>query len=271
MNDIAKHPGRPRQQPGPLRRKKRRSTTTYDIAPQDTSALAVAQKLFAGVMERVQVHWKPIVSWSRRDVMGASAFCQPADDDGGTWDTLVATAEQLGVRPALGRTVRAAVAKAALGARIPGPLFVPISAAELNDFALYSPVPPLSALAPRVALVVTDRARLTDVQGLPLRLTKLRALGYSIALDNVGDGYADLACISQLAPDFILMAPALTAGIDRSPRKRSLVRALVRLCAHDLGIQVVVTGVDDDRAREALVLEGCDLFETAGVAAETRM
>ena len=95
----------------------------------------------------------------------------------------------------------------------------------------------------------------------PFRGTLLRELGFRIAVDDLGAGYAGLSSFSQLEPEFVKLDMSLVRGVDASTRKRSVIRAMAQLCTHDLTIEVISEGVETTQERDALTQEGCDLLQ----------
>jgi EAL domain-containing protein (putative c-di-GMP-specific phosphodiesterase class I) len=140
-------------------------------------------------------------------------------------------------------------------------LFVNLHAADLNDFELLSPTSPLTAIASRVVLEITERASLHGVNALGTTIEKLRELGFAIAVDDLGAGYAGLSSFAQLEPEFVKLDMSLVRGVDASTSKRSVVRAMIQLCTKDLGIRVVCEGVETPQERDVLALEGADLLQ----------
>ena len=47
-----------------------------------------------------------------------------------------------------------------------------------------------------------------------MRVTRLRALGYRIAIDDLGAGYAGLTSFAQLEPEVVKVDMSLVRGID---------------------------------------------------------
>jgi EAL domain-containing protein (putative c-di-GMP-specific phosphodiesterase class I) len=110
-------------------------------------------------------------------------------------------------------------------------------------------------------LEITERAsleRISDVRG---RIRKLRDLGYRIAVDDLGAGYAGLSSFSQLEPDIAKLDMSLVRGIDSSPRKASIVRSMISVCKGELGTQVVCEGVETEKERDALAGLGAELLQ----------
>jgi EAL domain-containing protein (putative c-di-GMP-specific phosphodiesterase class I) len=159
----------------------------------------------------------------------------------------------------LGRTIRRKVAEAASAAPPDTLLFVNLHATELNDNELLSSNAPLSKIAERVVLELTERSAIHRVAGVATRLSRLRALGFRIALDDLGEGYSGLTGVLQLQPDFVKLDMSLVRGIDRSPRQRSLAGGVSRICTRDLGILVVCEGIERPEERDTLIADGLDL------------
>src|SRR5262249_40272272 len=135
-------------------------------------------------------------------------------------------------------------------------VFVNLHPSDLLDDDLYAEDAALSAHAKRVILEITERAPLDQISELKGRLAKLQALGYRIALDDLGAGYSGLASFTQLEPHVVKLDMALTRDIDTSPTKQKLVRSMLDLC-FDLGIDTIAEGVETAAERDTLVTLGC--------------
>ncbi len=66
---------------------------------------------------------------------------------------------------------------------------------------------------------------------------------------------------TQLEPEFVKLDMSLVRGVDVSARKRSVVRAMARLCAKELAIDVISEGVETVPERDVLADEGCELLQ----------
>jgi len=97
-----------------------------------------------------------------------------------------------------------------------------------------------------------DRALLHDM------VAEHRKRGAQVALDDLSGGPDSLACLELLRPDIAKIDTALTAGIQHSPARRALVKALVD-CAHELGAKVVAEGVERVDEFRAMAELGVDL------------
>jgi EAL domain-containing protein (putative c-di-GMP-specific phosphodiesterase class I) len=76
-------------------------------------------------------------------------------------------------------------------------------------------------------------------------------LGFQIALDDTGTGYASLEAVMELAPNFIKVDRAFVAGIDADVGRQGMLRALQSV-AEQIGAQIVAEGLDTIEELEML-------------------
>lgn len=160
----------------------------------------------------------------------------------------------------VGRAVRDAVAADIELMRASEFAFLNLHPEDLLDPALYLPSAPLTRVAPRVVLELTDRASLDSVSDAHERVERLRALGFRIAIDDLGAGQGDSSTFGQLEPEFVKIDLSVIRGVDKDPSKKKMVHALVRLC-HNMGKAVIAEGVENAGERDALVEAGCDYLQ----------
>jgi EAL domain-containing protein (putative c-di-GMP-specific phosphodiesterase class I) len=205
--------------------------------------------------------YQPIVRWPERTVFAYEALVRSNEPSLKSPLDLLDAAERLGRLRDLGRKARALVAASVPEAPQDALLFVNLHAADLSDPELSSATSPLARIAPRVVLEITERASLDEVRDVPGKISRLRHLGFRVAVDDLGAGYAGLATFSQLDPEFVKLDISLVRGVDASRKKRSVVRAMTHLCTKDLAVQVVSEGVETVGERDALESEGCGLLQ----------
>lgn len=216
---------------------------------------------FSSALEHLWMAYQPIVHWPERTVFAYEALLRSNEQSLRAPPDLLGAAERLGRLHDLGRRIRETVARSAPMARDDALLFVNLHAADLNDSELLSPSSPLAGIATRVVLEITERSSLDEVHDLGTKVGRLRELGFRIAVDDLGAGYAGLSSFSQLEPEFVKLDMSLVRGVDVSTRKRSVVRAMARLCTKELAIQVISEGVETTQERDVLAEEGCDLLQ----------
>jgi diguanylate cyclase (GGDEF)-like protein len=88
----------------------------------------------------------------------------------------------------------------------------------------------------------------------------LRADGVSIAIDDFGSGYSNLALMKDLAVDRVKIDRRLISDIDSSENARTIVSSVIHL-VHGLGAQVVGEGVERVEQYQVLRALGCDIVQ----------
>jgi len=219
------------------------------------------ERSFALALPKIRMVFQPIVRAADGSVFGYEALLRCDEPSLGTPPRLLAAAEVLGRVDDVGRAVRAGVAAAMLGERDRlETIFVNLHPAEVRADLLAEARDPLLALAGRVVLEVTERASLEGGPKLDTELARIRELGYRLAVDDLGEGYAGLSSLVQLRPDIAKIDMSLVRDVHRMPLKRDIVAALVDM-AQRSGIVVVAEGVETVDERDTLVDLGCDLLQ----------
>jgi len=221
---------------------------------------AALEVRFSWGMSLMWMAFQPIVGWREQRVFGYEALLRSDEPLMKNPAEILDAAERLGRIHELGRAVRACVAAAAPQAPEGVKLFVNLHSADLNDEELYSADAPLSKIAGRVVLEVTERASLYGVKNIAACVAKLKALGFQIAIDDLGAGYAGLTSFTQLEPEVAKLDMSLVRGVDADSRRQSIVRSMRKLC-DDLGMMVIAEGVETPEERDMLVELGCDLLQ----------
>jgi len=90
---------------------------------------------------------------------------------------------------------------------------------------------------------LTESWMVSDLALSNMQLAGLKALGLQIAMDDFGTGYSSLAALSRLPVDVLKIDRQLIMEIDSSLHSQSMVGNVTRM-AHELGLQVVVEGVE---------------------------
>ena len=81
-----------------------------------------------------------------------------------------------------------------------------------------------------------------------------------IAIDDFGTGYSSLAYLTSLPVDAIKIDRAMISHIVGGSRDRIVVKAMIRL-ARELGLKVIVEGVENLAQLHLLEEWGCDLYQ----------
>ncbi len=223
--------------------------------------LAALEVRFSWGLSLLWMAFQPIVAWKSRRVVGYEALLRSDEPLMKNPADMLDAAERLGRLSALGRKIRAKVAEASTSPDLgTAKLFVNLHPADLDDEELYAADAPLSRIADRVVLEITERSSLHSVKHLASSVRRLKALGFQLAVDDLGAGYAGLTSFTHLEPEVAKLDMSLVRGVDVDPRRQHIVEAMTRLCGK-LGVVTVLEGVETAAEREALVRLGCDVFQ----------
>ena len=105
-------------------------------------------------------------------------------------------------------------------------------------------------------LEITETALLEEPQRNARQLSRLRALGVGVALDDFGQGYSSFGYLQYLELSLLKIDRRVLERLDGS-RERGLVQSMIQL-AHRLQMQVVAEGVETEPVAQALTQLGCD-------------
>lgn len=233
------------------------------LAPSATDAASGLEAIGAwldAVVSGLHVVFQPIVDVGRGRVLGFEGLARTRGAEVTGAEQIFHAAERLGRVQELGRILRAQLADAAGAAPPDGLLFVNIHPHDLLDADLYDPASPLSALAGRVVLEITERASLEGLDRLQERIATLRRLGFRLAVDDLGAGFAGLGSFSVLSPEVVKIDISLVRALQADPQRQRVVAALASL-ARSLGALCVAEGVETESERDALLGLGIDLHQ----------
>ncbi len=215
---------------------------------------------FDSAIEKLWMAMQPIVSWKDRSVLAYEALVRTDEPTLRSPVDLFDTAERLGRTAAVGRAIRRSIAGLIPKAPAEALIFVNLHPLDLLDPDLAADDGPLVPFASRVILEITERAAIEEIRGLSGHVSRLRALGFRLAIDDLGAGYAGLSSFASLEPEVVKADMSLVRGIERSAVKQKLVGTIGSLCK-DLGIQFVTEGIETAAERDCVASLGGDAFQ----------
>ncbi len=221
---------------------------------------------FERCIATVTMHYQPIVhaqAWADKQpcIFGYEALLRTIDKSLPHPGAILDAAERLERVDKLGRMLRTKVAQCyATAPEDRGVAFVNLHANDLFDRGLTSPFSPLTKVAGRVVLEITERNSLDGLADLRYRVAELRELGFRIAIDDLGGGHARMNHFTPLDTDFVKLDMSLVRDCDSHPVKQQLVESITRLC-RDNGTKVIGEGVETQPEADTLIRLGCDLLQ----------
>ncbi len=224
---------------------------------------------FTQAMGDMWMDFQPIVEAATGRLYGVEALLRSNEPSLPGPQQVLDAAAELGTLALLGRRVRT-LAAAAFGPRLDGlQLFVNLHPDDLLDIDLVDLGAPLTPMAARVILEVTERASLASSTELTRRVERLRELGFRIAIDDIGAGYSGLTSFAELVPEVVKIDMTLVRGVHLSALKQRTIAALCKLC-HEGNCLVVGEGVETLEERDCLIALGCDLLQGYLIARPSR-
>jgi len=208
----------------------------------------------------LQMHFQPIV-YPDRGRFGYEALLRSTDKSLPHPGAILDAAERLERTSRLGAAIRAQVAKVFAAAPPDrGVVFVNLHINDLLDKSLTSPFAPLSKIASRVVLEITERSSLDGVGDIRYRVAELRERGFRVAIDDLGGGHARMGALGPLDTDFVKLDMSLVRDVDSHPMKQRLVRSITQLC-REHRVMVIGEGVETEAESRCLTDLGCDLLQ----------
>jgi EAL domain-containing protein (putative c-di-GMP-specific phosphodiesterase class I) len=214
----------------------------------------------------LEVYLQPQVELATGRIVGAEALARWRHPHDGVLlpEAFLPLAAQTGLL----RPVAAAVLEGALGACAQWwsrghqvTVSVNLTADDLRDVDLGDRVAaalrrhglPASALH----IELTEDVLISDPPAVAELLSRWRATGVAIALDDYGTGYSSLAYLRELPLDELKLDRVFVADLRRSSTGTIVLHTVAM--AHGLGLRVVAEGIEDEATAEALASAGCDV------------
>ncbi len=205
----------------------------------------------------VRVRYQPIVALGDGLIHGFEALSAgPAGDVFENPEVMFSFAEETDQIVELERLCRRTAIRGALPLHRGQKLFLNSSVPgfgdpELLTASLVGEVERAGLTPLDVVFEVTERVAITEWHHFRAIVRDLRALGYSVAIDDMGAGYSSLQAVAEIEPDYLKFDVSLVRDIHLSPIKRNLMETLVVL-AGKIGARVVAEGVESVEEYAAL-------------------
>lgn len=90
---------------------------------------------------------------------------------------------------------------------------------------------------------ITETEKVRDTRHLYEIVEAYRRMGFKVALDDFGSGFANLDLLTSLTPDKLKIDRILVMGCDTDPRRQALIRSIACL-GSALNIQLIAEGVE---------------------------
>jgi EAL domain-containing protein (putative c-di-GMP-specific phosphodiesterase class I) len=252
-----------------LAKLKREALAVLDSDGRWMGDKASMEAAFGRALALLWMAYQPVLDLRLHRIVGYEGLLRSDEPTLARPDALLDAAERLGRMHEVGRRTRAVMAATARTIPDDVALFVNIHPIDLEDEELYSPDSPLSKVADRAILEITERVSLESLRNLRERANALREMGFRLAVDDLGAGYAGLNSLAKLQPDVVKIDMALIRQIDESTAKQRIVGSMARLC-EEMQVMMVAEGVETVEERRTLDGLGCGILQGFLFARPTR-
>jgi len=245
---------------GGIARAKRESIRALDTGRPEAGDRAGLEVTLDRALGSMWMAYQPIVDPATRVVFGYEALLRSSEVALPNPGAVLEAAQRLGRSHDVGRAVRQKVPASVEIAPRDSLFFVNLLARDLEDESLVAPATAFSGFASRIVLEITERSSLDEIPEARSTVERLRGLGFRVAIDDLGAGYAGLNSFAVLEPDYVKLDMSLIRDVDRSSVKQKLIRSMTRLC-RDMGVTVVAEGIETTQERDVVIELGCDLLQ----------
>jgi len=220
--------------------------------------------------DEFEVHYQPIIRTKDKEVIGAEALIRWKHEKYGYVppDIFIPMLEKSGFIIHLGRYVLAEVLKQQKRWEVfkfkPIEVSINMSLLEIESEGFVENVSQQLAehqVAPElIKFEITEGAAMQNETVADLQLQQLKKLGVSIALDDFGTGYTSFAYLKKFPADILKIDKTLVDHILVSEEDQRIIHAMIDL-GHNLGMKIVVEGVENSEMVELLESYGCDYMQ----------
>lgn len=211
------------------------------------------------VRQALDFVYQPIVA-ADASTVGYEALCRPRERLFRDCADLMDAAERVGRMQELGRLLRRLAVRPLAADQGRALLFVNLHPAELFDPQLARGDETLEPYRDRIVLEITRTQEIRDLGRVTEVAQGLRRRGYKIAVDDVGSGYAGLARLANLRPDFVRVSVAELGDPRAQGAGWRLLKHLLEYARED-GVKVICDGVEEADQHRRLLDLGCPLLQ----------
>lgn len=214
--------------------------------PADRLPLELGALISRGQLD---IHFQPLVELERAQILGFEALTRgPADSALHSPLVLFETAARCGRLVELERLVVRCALRRFRELGLPGQVFLNLTADTLlategqgqliaREFA------ELGLPASRVVIELTETRPILELARLQDSMRALRELGFVVALDDLGEGFASLKRWMDIRPDYVKIDRHFIDGVAQEPLKQQFVRSILEMAASS-GCTVVAEGLE---------------------------
>ena len=108
-----------------------------------------------------------------------------------------------------------------------------------------------------IVIEVTERSAIRDFSAFRTTLRNLKSMGFHIAIDDCGSGYATLEAVAELQPDYLKVGHSLFHNVATDPIRRRLVELVAR-CGDSIGASTIAEAIETQEQLDVCLELGID-------------
>jgi EAL domain-containing protein (putative c-di-GMP-specific phosphodiesterase class I) len=116
------------------------------------------------------------------------------------------------------------------------------------------------SLAQRITIEILEHEEIQDFENIKERIQCLKSLGFSIALDDFGSGYANFRYLIDLDLDILKIDGTIIKNIDTDKGAYSVVKSVISL-AKEMDMKVVAEQIETKEELETLLKLNVDYLQ----------
>ncbi|WP_226406200.1 GGDEF domain-containing protein [Dechloromonas denitrificans] len=216
------------------------------IVLMDDDTAELARVMAGGLLYPV---FQPIIDFRMRSILGYEALIRgPEGSELHRPDMLFAAARRAGRSLELEHACREASLRAFAGLNLAGRLFINVTPGCLLDHKMMNGqtrelLSELGIAPNRIVIELTENQQITDMPGIQEALLHYRGRGFQIAIDDLGEGFANLRMWSELRPEYVKIDKHFVHGIADDRIKYHFVRAMQDL-AEICNASLIAEGIE---------------------------
>ncbi|MCI4440159.1 GGDEF domain-containing protein [Tibeticola sp.] len=223
------------------------SEPSFTAADPDNEML---DRLLAVIQQRtLTAVFQPIISMGSGEIFGYEGLIRgPSDSPLHAPASLFGVAAKNGLNVEVELLCREVVLERFMALQLPGKLFLNVSPdALVQPNSKYGEtiryIQRLGINPDRVVIELTENQATQDYKLLREAVMHYRAMGFRIAIDDLGEGFSSLRLWSELRPEYVKIDMHFVQGINQDPVKLQFVRSIQRI-AEESGSRVIAEGIE---------------------------
>ena len=235
-------------------------TPTDAIPENDRDAMhgcapSVARSYQLALLRRIiderllEAHFQPIIDLTSGALLGFEGLIRgPADTPLHMPVELFRAAVKHGLVLRLERLCRLTVVQAFARLGLPQRLFLNVrpqclALPGVGTTATRELLRQLAIQPERIVIELTEHLPMFDFSSVRTALTSYRSLGFQVAVDDLGEGFASFRMWSELRPQYVKADMHFVQGIDRDPLKLQFLKSIQQI-AETSGSLIIAEGIE---------------------------